>query len=446
MPYIFVLIALALVGKDVLPLGDSYVMRGVSEGLALLAGMYWFVTRGRDETVKRYGLVLAYLAVLLLTSMVSRSPLYVIVQTSSLIATVLFFIAYIESQRREEEKNQTVFMTSALLFTAVCLASLILAVYRPQLVYESTIEGERFNGLYGKSAMMGTAAGLLFGLSVLGKWNWPLRIVGLLVSLPCLYLTGSRTFWVAAAVGLCVVAVLYFKHKWAWMAAVIVAAVVLPLTMTAADFHISSKRESQILRTQSMANLSGRVTIWNVAFTKFWERPLLGYGFTIGADAFEGKAQGSKTSVPVGKDYKYGKSFIPTLHNGFIQALLDSGALGAFLYVTIIGYSLWAMLTRDGARQYGVEMFVLIFLTLSNFGETVIFSAAEYPGVFYWYIALFAMSLKRSKKFAAALSQAEPIGWAGYDSLRLTPIPAALASFPSSVRGKVPNEGKHRVS
>jgi O-antigen ligase len=325
---------------------------------------------------------------------------------------------------------------------------LVLAYYQPQWVYESTREGYRFNGLYGKAAMMAAASGILFGLSVLGKWNWPARLTGVLVALPCLYLTGSRTFWVAAAVGLCVVAVLYFKHKRAWLATAIITAVILPLMVTAADLHISSKEQSQIFRTTSMSNMSGRVTVWNVAMTKFWDRPILGYGFTIGADAFNNEAQGAEAAKALGTSVKYGKSFTPTLHNGFFQALLDSGALGAFMYVMVIGYALWALFKRDTARRYGAEMYALIFLTLSNVGETIVFSAAEYPGVLYWYVAIFAMSLKQTKRVAATLPQAKPENWAGYGRLRLAPTSTApvTGSFSSHGRGEGWRGSEYRVS
>ncbi|HUK56211.1 MAG TPA: O-antigen ligase family protein [Nitrospiria bacterium] len=433
MGYVFALLVIALVGKDVLPFGDSYVLRGISEGPALMVGLYWLMTWGSADLPKRYALVFAYLALLLLTSVVSRRPLYVVVQTSSLIATILFFIAYIETQRKEIHKNKAALMMTALVFTAVCLASLILAYDRPQWVYESTREGYRFNGLFGKAAMMGAASGILFGLSVLGRWNWPLRIAGLFVSLPCLYLTGSRTFWVAAVVALCVTAAFYFKHKRTWTTATIIFAAILPLMMAAADLRISSKEESQILREKSITNLSGRVTIWNVALAKFWNRPFLGYGFTIGADAFDNEAQGLKVMKAPGTDAQHQRSFTPTLHDGFIQALLDSGALGAFLYVAIIGYALWALFKRDTARQYGAELYVLIFMSLSNVGETVIFSAAMYSGVLYWYIAIFAMSLRQTEKGATALpragSGARPAA-AGFDRLRFPRVRRQTHSLP----------------
>jgi O-antigen ligase len=244
---------------------------------------------------------------------------------------------------------------------------------------------------------------------------------------------------VAAVVGLGVTAAFYFKHKQAWMATAIIFAVILPLMMTAADLHISSKERSQILRTNSMSNMSGRMTLWNVAFTKFWNKPILGYGFVVGgADAFANEAQGTETTEAPGKNAKYGKSFIPTLHNGFLQALLDSGMVGAFLYIAIIGWALWALLKHDTARQYGAELYALIFLTLSNFGETVVFSAGEYPGVFYWYVAVFAMSLNPTKRLATTPPQTKPESWAGYDRLKLAPVPKAPATalFSSQVQGK----------
>jgi len=135
---------------------------------------------------------------------------------------------------------------------------------------------------------------------------------------------------------------------------------------------------------------------------------------------------------------RYGKSFTPTLHNGFLQSLLDSGFLGASLYLTIIWFVIWVLLKQDTARQYGAELYVLIFMTLSNFGETVIFSAAMYPGVLYWYVAVFALSLKRSKDFSTAFSLPKQKNRINYHQIKSVTIHTASTtpSFSSYSKGR----------
>ena len=57
----------------------------------------------------------------------------------------------------------------------------------------------------------------------------------------------------------------------------------------------------------------------------------------------------------------------------------------------------WRMMIRDRQRKYGAEMFSLVFLAVSNMGESVIFTAATFPSIFFWYTAILALSLRRNE-------------------------------------------------
>lgn len=434
MTYVLGFLIIALVVKDTVPLGDSYVLRGLSEGLALAVGLSWFLKKGDGEILKKYSPVFLYLGFLVLTSVITRRPLWVFLQGLSLASVVLFFIAFIETHATDVDKNKITLKITAFALTIVCLISVILAYRLPQWAYESTLEGPRFRGLFGKSGMMAATAGILLGLSIFGRRNWPARILGALAAFFCLYLTGSRSFWIAAAVGIFVTASFYFKNKRAWILASILVAFLSPLVMIATDFSVSSEDKERILRMDSLTNLSGRVALWNAAFKMFWDRPILGHGFTLGADAFGGEVV-DKLAKMSGTSARYGKSFTPTFHNGFVQALLDSGAIGALLYTAVIGYALWAHLKYEKARQYGVELYSLMFLTIGNLGETIIFTAADYYAVFYWYVAIFAMSLKRPEKLAGRIDHTQVEKSAGYrprEPVRPSTAPAPIIFSPRS--------------
>jgi len=395
MRYVFLTLLIGLLAKDIIPLGDRYVVRGVSEGLALAVGIGWLVTRPLIRYVKRYWMVLAYLATLLLTASVSQRPLFVILQVMSVVAVVLFFIAYAESVTPDSDAfrwNRSIVATA---FCLTCLASLALLMSRPQLVFEVTPEGNRFRGLFSEPAMMGAASGLLLGLAVFGSLSCSVRIMGGLAAVPCLYLTGSRTSWGAAVAGLLVTSILYVKRKRAWTIAIALSGSLGVLMLIIADFHIAAETQSRVLRSESIGNLSGRTALWELALKKFWESPILGYGFTTGSDALTSSmSQTLSTAFGV-----TGNSQHPfSLHSGYVQALLDSGTLGACLYLGVIGSALWRVFRYDYDRQYGAEMYCLVFFTLSNVTDTIIFGAAVSYEVFYWYVSVAALSLVRLGK------------------------------------------------
>jgi O-antigen ligase len=392
MTYILGLLILALLLKDAAPIGDTYVLRGLSEGLALIVGAYWFLTHSRLEIYKKYILIFGYLIALSLTIPFSSQPIYVGFQVISLAAVLLFFIAHLEASPNDAAKNETVMNVTMMAFIIVCLASLVLLVYSPGFAYEETLEGRRFKGLFGKPAKMAATSGLLLGLCIFSERKVLLRATGILSSLPCLYLTGSRTFWAAGAASLLITAIFYLRRKLEWgLAAVMIISFSLIVT-TVADINISSKARSRILRIDSLERMSGRTVIWGLAFEKFWDRPLLGYGFTLGSDAFK-EGEIPQSPRPNSPTLLNNETF--TLHSGYVQALLDSGFLGASLYLSIVMSVLWRLIKYDTGRKYGAEMYCAGFLTISNFGESVILSAAVFHAVFYWYLATFALSLDR---------------------------------------------------
>jgi O-antigen ligase len=408
MAWIFAILISALVLKDTAPLGDSYILRGLSEGLALVVGLGWVLLRGPFGLLKRYGLVFAYLGVLALTVFVARRPGFVALQLLSLSAVVLFFIAFVESREGDDEKGRNPSMTVMMaVYGAVCVGSLAVFLVEPALAFDSTVEGQRFRGLFGKPAMMGATAGLLLGLSLFGHASRTLRGLGVLASLPCLYLTGSRTFWAAAGVSLALTGVLYVKRIAMWVGMLAIAALVCALVVLAGDVRFKGETLDQLFRAESLEKLSGRTTIWTKAMEKFRERPYLGFGFTTGGDAYEDK-MALQTRALALSDSGHARLF--TLHNGYVQALTDSGALGAGLYVAAMAAALWSLLKWDRRRRYGAEFYGLGFLAVANIGETIIFSAAVSYAVFYWYLVVLALSRRRSPGGAAGAT--EPDGGA----------------------------------
>lgn len=391
MKHVFITLLVALFAKDILPIGDRYILRGVSEGLALAVGARWLITHQFHGFAKRYVLILSYLATLVLTAFVSQRPFFVILQVLSLASVTLFFIAYVESSALDRDTFRWNLLTVGCVFLLVCVGSLVLLVARPQLAFEITPEGNRFRGLFNEPAMMGAVSGLLVGLAAFGRLSWLIRISGALAAIPCLYLTGSRTSWGAAAAGLLIIGIIYIRQKRAWMIALAFVGVIGILGLIIIDVHLASETQSKVIRSGSVGTLSGRTVLWELALKKFQDSPLLGYGFTTGSDALASD-MGDTLSTAFGvADRSQQKAF--SLHSGYIQALLDSGVIGAGLYLAILGVALWRLFRYDQERHHGAEMYCLVFFSISNLTDTIIFGAAVFYEVFYWYLSIMALGV-----------------------------------------------------
>ena len=391
MSYVFITLLAALLVKDILPLGDRYVLRGVSEGIALAVGAGWLITHQFHRFAKRYVLILSYLATLVLTAFVSQRPIFVILQVMSLASVTLFFIAYVESSALDRDIFRWNLLTVGCAFLLVCMGSLVLLAVRPQLAFEVTPEGNRFRGLFNEPAMMGAVSGLLVGLAAFGRLSWLIRISGALAAIPCLYLTGSRTSWGAAAAGLLITGIIYIRQKRAWMIALAFVGVIGSLGLVIVDVHLASETQSKVIRSGSIGTLSGRTVLWELALKKYQDSPFLGYGFTTGSDALASD-MGDTLSTAFGvADRSQQKAF--SLHSGYIQSFLDSGAIGASLYLSILGLALWRLLWYDQERRHGAEMYCLLFFSISNLTDTIIFGAAVFYEVFYWYLSVVALSV-----------------------------------------------------
>ncbi|MFO0729950.1 MAG: hypothetical protein U0231_15995 [Nitrospiraceae bacterium] len=216
---VFGFLILALLIKDTVPIGDVYVLRSLSQGIALLVGLWWFMTRGTAEAIRRYWLIGAYIGVLAWTALVSSDPMRVTLQVFSLLAVSLFFISFAEWATLEPAAHQAALRVALYALLAVCLGSLALYKVSPALAYDQTVErltwdnAHRFKGLFGKPSGVAAAAGILLGLCAFTPANRIIRGVGAVAASLCLYLTLSRSFWIGSIVALIITAVFYVRQK-----------------------------------------------------------------------------------------------------------------------------------------------------------------------------------------------------------------------------------------
>jgi O-antigen ligase len=386
----FALLILALLAKDATPLGDRFVLRAVAEGTALLVGCAWFLTSGARGLTWRHAVLALYVGVLVFALPGATNPWYVSLQILALVSVVLFSVAFLDAAAENARLTRSAVCVMLAALTVVCIASLIVRQWHPELTYEQTLEGPRFRGLFSKPAMMGAASGLLLGLGCFVPWNWGMRSIAIVASLPCLALTGSRTFWIAGLAALIAASVRYVRWTWMHVSAGVLLLVIAVCVGIAADLRMTAHQQAILFRQGSIDTFSGRTSIWTQALQQYWEAPWLGHGFTAGGLTLDRESRGLSA---VASSLQAPLQGSVTLHNGYVQALLDSGGIGALLYVAIIVSALFCYGRYDRDRQFAAEFYCLLFLAIANLGETVIFGAGVLHGVWFWYVTVLALTL-----------------------------------------------------
>ena len=397
MQVIAVMLILLLIAKDASHLGDRFIMRGLAQGMCLFGGAMWFLRGAFSNVFTRYAFILIYIAVNGISAIFSEYPVFVSLQVISFLSVALFAIAAVESDRGHGLINRTMLASSWFGYGLVCVASLLVIKLLPDVAYKTTdiAGGVRFVGVLGMPAMMAEASGILLGISMLGAHRLLPRMqtvirLGAIPALVCLFLTGARTFWVAAAAAFLVTSWFYSKNRWQLYVGGLCLAVIVAVASIAIDVRISKDQMEKTLRPDSVTHLTGRVGIWERAFEKFQERPLLGYGFSATGATFI-----SSRTLSSGEMARTNMAAI-TMHNGYIQAFLDSGFLGGALYGIIVVGGVFRLLRLDVERKFAAETFLVVFLAVSNLGESVIYTMGSFPSALFWVLAVFAFSMMRN--------------------------------------------------
>lgn len=396
MKHVLIILIVALILKDISHLNDPYVMRGIAQAICLVFGVVWVSSNINSKIIKYYWPVFSYFFILLISMLFAKSIFYVSFQVISLLGVVLFSIAYFENAKCTSNGHDAFINVSIYMYLVACVLSVLIIPLLPSYAFDLLYGGElRFRGLFSKSSMVAAAGGILFGLSLYGYKNNKKKYIkysAIFFGLLCVLLTQSRTFWISLFVASALTTYFYYPRfkKYALISIIFGAIVGVGIMSTGVSYD--AKVTEEVLRVDSVSNLSGRLGLWQEAIENLNGRQLyIGYGFTAGAEGL-GFVEGLDSR-------QTGKT---TLHNGYIQSLMDSGLLGAFFYILIIFLSLKNMMLKDKARLYPYMFFVLIYLSVSNLGEATIYTASVYHSIVFWFVAVFALGLRdtRAEKYS----------------------------------------------
>lgn len=337
-----------------------------------------------------------YLLILLISSSLADSYVYSLFQVVSLISVIVFGIAVFSRENRREECFEALLNASFYSYLLVLIAGLLLAKLMPSLAYSIEYSGDRrFTGIFYEPATMGGVAAISLGLGLFMRKHYTLRILMVVLSVASMGLTLSRTYWIAAFIGTGVVMWFYLPRINKLMISGLVLAVcLLSFAGSFADLSFMSGQVKNIVRLDSVSKMSGRTEMWKRALESAELRPYLGYGFSVGAEYLN--------AGHLGSDYSGMKSLRrtirgATLHSGYVQAILDCGALGFLFYSSSLLTTLWFAVRSDRSKMKPILIYILLFFALSNCAETMIYTAADFTGVFFWLASAFALTAPGAK-------------------------------------------------
>ncbi|HEU4778886.1 MAG TPA: O-antigen ligase family protein [Steroidobacteraceae bacterium] len=266
----------------------------------------------------------------------------------------------------------------------------------PARVWEYAIgDVPRFRGLMSEPASLGVAAGLLVGFAWAVLRNPLLRFPLVGLGLVSLVLTGSRTPLIAMLIAVLFVAAVHKSAKTLFLAGTGVA-VVVALGL-AAGVQLDRGTVDRAVRANSLTNLSGRLALWQYGWELGRGQPVFGRGLTMGSQALA--PDGS--TMPAGgsslaNGHRDGREVArATFHNGYLQSYLDSGLMGALLYLLVVAAAGWRALAAEKTAESGMILYVMVFLAVSNLGQNAIQGPSTVYGVVFWLLVAAAATLPR---------------------------------------------------
>lgn len=407
MKYLISVLMLAMIVKDVKFINDPFWLRGITQVSMLMIGISLLLTKFNINVVRRQWLVLIYICMLVASIFYSPFKTYTLLQVGSFLSALIFFLGvslYVE--KRKDEYINTLTTGIIIAYSCTSLCSLLLYVINPSVTMLHIWGDEiRFSGVFAEPGIMGVTAGLLVGLAIIKPMNIFIKIFIVIIGLICVYLTLSRTFMIALVVALFSTSWIYFPRyrKWYGLSGVIVLMVLFCLS--AFQFSLSSEKKKEIesiSRADSITNLSGRTSFWVTVLEERSKDPLVGEGFTMGGLLLLHKKNAFLSYDGIDPRL-IGRT---TLHSGYIQALADLAYPGFLIYALIILLSVLKPLFKDVQRKHAIFFYSALYMLISNSCESMIYSAANFPSIYFWFVViLFNSYLLKRKPVKSLVSQ-----------------------------------------
>jgi O-antigen ligase len=261
---------------------------------------------------------------------------------------VLAFVLFLALYTREPAEDATALIVELI---GRCSWIIILMVWValplfPHVIYASDEPGSpaALGGVFIIPGLLAFESCLAFFYSLfffrpgLHKWS------ACFFALTTLEMTRSRTSVVSFIVSFSSYAIFYSRKsllRWATIGLVLVSGLILMQFRDSVMTYIEKGQSAA-----EITSLDGRTEVWQASMSAIRSRPMLGYGFVIGA------------RNAIKDNWIYAHWIPPSAHSEFVQALLVGGipacAMVLYVYIVILWRSLHS--ARDGA----LELFLML--------------------------------------------------------------------------------------
>jgi O-antigen ligase len=416
--------------------GDSSPINTVLITIILMVSLVLSI-RYRDAIVPAIpGMipVLCFLALAVASTMWSDYPLISLRRSGTAIATAIWG-AYLAT--RFGLRDVIVLFAQAIFIVAV--ASLLVGLAFPAITYDlNDLAGPGgllgWRGVFDSKNTLGIimtmGAVTMLYLSISPGMPWRNKVpwaIGILLCTTLLYLSQSRTSWVAALVGVATCFVVRMTYRRPAVSLVVVAWLVL-LAVPAVLFVLNDLGTMTSLIGKD-ATLTGRVDLWQLVLPYGDKRPWLGYGYG---------AFWNDDSPMTQEIWRILNSYKPPhAHNGWIETYLELGFTGCIVVAIQMLQMLFAS-ARASNQGRDVDapyiLLVLVLMMLFNLVESDLIRA---PALFWPFLIIGPAAITRimRQKPVASTAMSPAIAATPRNAAGRRPPPRPIIRpFPSATR------------
>lgn len=284
----------------------------------------------------------------LLSALLANSPTF----PRSAVVLPIIVIGLLLAGHQSKHVPVSLFISS---LGGIMWASLALAVIAPQWAFRGMTSTAvaafmaRLAGVTSHPNSLGGLAALALAISLWPSVSGRVRCLVLPPTLAVLYLSESKTAWVAAitAVLLSWVFRNSKSHRASFKSALLIVIVGMlgTLGILSIDAGIASIDPKAV---ESITTLTGRTALWATSLDLWLERPVLGYGQDAWSESW--RAQ-------------YGYTFAGQAHNQFVQALVQTGLVGLLVnvfYLAVLGVA--AIRTATATNGATLSIYAVLLL------------------------------------------------------------------------------------
>ena len=321
-----------------------------------------------------------FLALFLLLALVSTcyslDQEYTAIASLSFIAFYFFLLGL--NYWLDRERNLNITLNVCFFGILLCLVVNALSlVILPEKAWWFAAEN-RFQGLFGHPNSIGAFCMGSYPVLLWKYWECKSRekygvICLILMCFSLHFLSGSRTTLFASAFGIVIWLVLLKKKKQLMIFSATVLCLLFILLGDAYSPSALTREEGS-----NLSHLTGRPEIWKAAVILARERPILGYGYSVGGKIFE--------------DDRFYNKYAPmfrgnrrvSLHNGYLSVFIGVGFIGLSIFCISLFLPLWKSFHAPACAYKAFVITMMSIALLANCFESSIAGGKSIDSVVLW--------------------------------------------------------------